>query len=94
MAFAVQGVLEVEHDRLDTMIRMLAPMMGAKIKDDSTAREKRHRGVLEDQRQRRAATDQRVKRAIMEDTLASLANMGFEVEVTGPVRAPGKGPKG
>lgn len=90
ISFAVQGVLEVEHDRLDTLVRTLAPIMGAKIKDDTPARDKRHRAVLEDQRARRAQNDLSVKRSMEEQALATIQGMGFEIETTGPAK-PGKG---
>lgn len=90
ISFAVQGVLEVEHDRLDTLVRTLAPLMGAKLKDTTTAREARHRAVLEDQRARRAQNDLAVKRSMEEQAMEAILGMGFEIETTGPVK-PGKG---
>ena len=90
ISFAVQGVLEVEHDRLDTLVRTLAPLMGAKLKDTPTAREARHRAVLEDQRARRAQNDLAVKRSMEEQAMEAILGMGFEIETTGPVK-PGKG---
>ncbi len=90
ISFAVQGVVEVEHDRLDTLYRTLAPLMGAKLKDTPTAREARHRAVLEDQRARRARNDLAVKRSMEEQAMEAILGMGFEIETTGPVK-PGKG---
>lgn len=90
ISFAVQGVLEVEHDRLDTLYRTLAPLMGAKLKDTPTAREARHRAVLEDLRARRAQSDLAVKRSMEEQAMEAILGMGFEIETTGPVK-PGKG---
>lgn len=90
ISFAVQGVVEVEHDRLDMLYRSLAPLMGAKLKDTPTAREDRHRAVLEDQRARRAQNDLAVKRSMEEQAMEAILGMGFEIETTGPVK-PGKG---
>lgn len=90
ISFAVQGVLEVEHDRLDALVRTLAPIMGTKFKDTTTAREARHRAVLEDLRARRAQHDLEVKRVMEEQALAAIMGMGFEIETTGPAKT-GKG---
>lgn len=90
ISFAVQGVVEVEHDRLDMLYRAIAPLMGAKLKDTPTAREARHRAVLEDQRARRAQSDLAVKRSMEEQAMEAILGMGFEIETTGPAK-PGKG---
>lgn len=81
-------MLENEYDRLDTMVRIMAPMMSAKIKNPTTSREARHKAVIEDQRGKRAKKDEATRKAVMETTLADLARMGFDVEVTGPFTAP------
>lgn len=81
-------MLENEYDRLDTMVRIMAPMLSAKIKNPTTSREARHKAVLEDERGKRAKKDEATRRAVMEATLADLASMGFEVEVSSPFTTP------
>lgn len=91
VAFAIQGILEVETDRLDTLVRVLAPLTGGKIRDKTTLREARRRAVVEDDRAVRAAKDRALQHAIIDEAMANLAAMGFEVE---DVPAPGqKAPK-
>lgn len=80
VAFAIQGILEVESDRLDTLVRVLAPLAGGKVRDRTTLREARRRTVIEDDRAVRAAKDRILQAAIIDEAMANLAAMGFEVE--------------
>jgi hypothetical protein len=73
---------EYEQDRLDTMVRTLAPLISGKpIRDKTATLARRHREVVEDMRQRRATrpTDQK---ALVEAALADLAAM-MDVQVRG-----------
>ncbi len=90
MAFAIQSVLENEYDRLDTMVRIMAPMLSAKIKNPTTTREARHKAVIEDERQKRARESAAMQEAVIDAALADLASLGFEVEVESPFSAPVK----
>lgn len=84
MAFAVQGCVEHEGDQLDTLYRVMAPLMGAKLKVTTTARDARHLAVIEDARSRRAVDDAKQAQQIMEAALSDLSALGFEVEYVEP----------
>lgn len=85
IAFAVLACVEHDMDQLDTLARYLAPLVGAKIKDNApTARQTRHQAVIEDLHQRRARTDAEYERRLMEEQILSVAAMGIDVEIIGP----------
>lgn len=83
VAFAIQGIVEVEADRLDMLVRVLVPLAGGKVRDQATLRDARRRAVVEDDRALRAAQDRDLQIAIMDEAMANLAAMGFTVEDVG-----------